>query len=482
MKKNSYLLLVFIFASIQAAYCQGKQPRLISGVSGYKNINTFPFFEVEPEPKKEKNKNVEETKKEAVKITKPEVAAVPLKLNDAKPVKEIKAAPKTEANSFTTIYFDQKQHKQKQPDNAYYYRKAKFDQTGNQPKGTVTDFYVNGDKPKFVGQFKKYQANYEEKNTEYDGLCKFYKEDGSYAIKIYVNNRVKNEVRYTANNEKTAEIEYTSDGKRKKYSEYVFDDSGKKIGDVDGALNSQTGHIESKERIFYTSNQIKSEKDFIDDCPTNKATLYKENGEKYDVHYQDFTCAPNGSWKFSNQSYFSTTHDKDSKAYKIIAQENKVAGIFQLPIKYDFYNKSFEIVAVFDLAGERPMSEFGIVWEFQDMSNYSYVKINTVDKTFEINAIQGGKPKKYMDGMKPQPLDINGSQVTITLRKTDNERIYTLNNVPLQSIKSNAAVNFNKFPLVSSASEFKLWGMGFYFKSNVINEKIILKSLEVKLL
>jgi hypothetical protein len=491
MRKYDLLILLILNGSI--AFSQSKPPKLISVSSAPRQINTFPFFETPPEPTKEVAVVVPDVKKSAKKPPEKEKnvkkAPVPVKEAISERKQETATteapAPATEAEGFKIIYFDKQNRKPGSKTNAYFYRRVKFDQSSNKPIGTVTDFYASTNKPKFVGQYRKYEDLYEEKNRDFEGRCLFYEENGAYSIRNYSNRHLLNETRYNEKGQVTAQIEYTSDGKRKRFSEYTADKNGRKLRNLEGSYNSKTGKEEAREETFYESEKLKSTKDFIDDCPKPKGTFYKENGEKYDAYFQDFTCNPlySQGWKFANGSSFQTSHKKEARKYEIRAEQGKQAGIFHLPVSYDFYNNAYEIAAVFDLSGSRPMQEVGIVWEFQDSQNYAYLKVNLTTKTFEINSVKDGVTQKYMAGIKPQPFTVTDSNVKIVFRKTAHERVFILNDEPLKYQKSSGQqVNYDKFVRVNLEKDFKTWGVGFYFKSAVINESIILKSLEVKLM
>ena len=484
--KRLLCFLLLLFLKINAGYAQNKRPMLVSAASQAKRVNTLPFFETEAEkpvkPEKKPEEVVEKPVKELAKSDPPANAPSVAKPAFSKPAVETKPMP-FDPEAIKTVYFNRRSAQTSNKDNAYFYRQAKFDRATNQPKGTVRDFYVNGDKPKFEGQFSKYESTYEERNTDFDGVCKFYEENGSYIARTYSRKRITKEVKYNVNGDVTGESTFDNAGRKKAFSDYILDKNGNKIGLIKGGFNSRTNREEAVKQLQYENGKLKSEVDLINNCPVSKALHYTEGGMVHEVYFQDFSCEPGNTWKFTNKSLFSTSLKRDPAGLQIRSVGEKGEfGTFQMPINYDFASKSFEILAVFDLATEKPMTEFGIIWEYVDNYNYSFLKINTATKTFEVNAVKSGTVQKYMTGVRQPSLDFGKGEVTLSFKSTAEGKVYSLNGQPLQYLKGSAAANFDKFARTDPAKESKTWNVGTYFKSTSINDGIILKSIEIKML
>ncbi|MEO6282949.1 MAG: hypothetical protein ABIN80_13590 [Dyadobacter sp.] len=483
--KSKALLLLVLLAKVHCTYAQNKLPSLISAKSELKRVNTFPFFEALPEkPAKEEKKKeeiVNSPAKDIAKVDKREIAPPPAKPAIPKPSSDTK--PNVDPEAISTVYFSKRLAKTSIKENPYFYRLVKFDRATNQPKGTVQDFYVASDKLKFEGQYNKYENIYEERNTDYNGVCKFYDENGSYVSRTYIKKKVVKEIKHNANGDPVGETTFDNAGRKKAFSDYILDANGKQIGLIKGAFNPKTNREEAVKQLQYENGKLKSEVDLIDNCPVSKALHYTEGGLVHEVYFQDFTCEPGGQWKFTNKSFFSTSLKKTPAGFQIKAVGEKgEVGTFQMPINYDFSTKHFEIVAVFDLATERPMTEFGIIWEYIDKDNYSYLKINTAKKSFEVNSVKFGITQKYMTGVRQLPLEIKQSELKISFKSDYNGKQYTVNGEPLKYLRGNDAVNFDKFARTDPTKESKIWNVGVYFKSSAINDGIILKSIEVKML
>ncbi|MCF0075080.1 hypothetical protein LZD49_31640 [Dyadobacter sp. CY261] len=479
-------LLLLLLLKLHAGYAQNKQPVLVSAASQAKRVNTYPLFETNADkPAKPDKKSDDVVEKPIANLAKSEMPAtvpVPAKAVSSKPTVESKKVA-FDPEAISTVYFNKRFAQTSNKDNAYFYRQAKFDRVTNQPRGTVKDFYAHNDKPKFEGQFSKYENTYEERNTDFDGICKFYEENGSYITRTYSKKRLTKEVKYNATGDVTAETEFDNAGRRKAFSDYILDKNGNKVGLIKGAFNTRTNREEAVKQLQYENGKLKSEVDLINSCPVSKALYYTEGGMAHEVYFQDFTCEPAGGWKFTNKSFFSTSLKSEPAGFQVKAVGTKGEfGTFQMPINYDFADKSFEILAVFDLATEKPMAEFGIVWEYIDNSNYSFLKINTATKTFEVNAVKLGIVQKYMTGIRQPSLEFGKNEVTLSFKSSQQGKTYSLNGQPLQYLKGSEPVNFDKFARTDPGRESKIWNVGAYFKPASINEGIILKSIEVKIL
>ncbi|MCE7059223.1 hypothetical protein [Dyadobacter sp. CY343] len=484
--KRLLCFLLLILLKLHAGYAQNRQPALVSVASPAKRVNTFPFFETTADkpakPEKKREEVVAKPANDVAKSEAPPAAPAIAKPAFSKPVVAAKNAA-FDPEAVRTVYFNRRFAQTSNKENAYFYRQAKFDRTTNIPKGPVKDFYVNGDKPKFEGQFSKYENTYEERNTDFDGLCKFYEENGSYIARTYSKKRITKEVKYNASGDVTGETEFDNAGRKKAFSDYILDKNGNKIGLIKGAFNPRTNREEAVKQLQYENGKLKSEVDLINNCPVSKALHYTEGGMVHEVYFQDFTCEPGNAWKFTNKSFFSTTLKKDPASFQIrTVGEKGEFGTFQMPVNYDFSNKSFEIVAIFDLATEKPMTEFGIIWEFIDNNNYSFLKVNTATKTFEVNAVKAGIMQKYMTGVRQPVLEFQQSEVTLSFKSTQEGKVYSLNGQPLKYLKGTDPINFDKFARTDPAKESKIWNVGAYFKSTSINDGIILKSIEIKML
>lgn len=483
-RKLCFLLTFLLIAGW--GYAQNRQAMLISAASQAKRVNTFPFFESKPEKPSKPDKKPDEVNEKPIKDQiKPEVIAIApplIKAESNKPASEVKPAA-FDPEAVRTVYFNKRFAQTSVKDNAYFYRQAKFDRITNQPKGLVKDFYVNGDRPKFEGQFSKYENVYEERNTDFDGLCKFYEENGSYIARTYSRKRITKEIKYNASGSVLGETEFDNAGRRKIFNDYILDKNGNKIGLIKGAFNPRTNREEAIKQLQYENGKLKSEVDLINNCPVSKAMHYSEAGLANEVYFQDFTCEPAGAWKFTNKSFFSTTLKRDPASLQIRTVGNRgEMGTLQMPVSFDFSNKNFEIVAVFDLATEKLMTEFGIIWEYIDDGNYSFLKINTATRTFEVNAVKAGTTQKYMTGIRQHPLEFGKSEVTLAFKSTQEGKIYSLNGQPIKYLKGSDPVIFDKFARTDPSKEYKIWNVGAYFKSTSINEGILLKSIEIKLL
>ncbi len=533
---TSFITFILILTG-QLALGQSDAVKLVSAASKPQRVNTLPFFEPEktfileeplaaapgksPEtPVKSEEKEIKtklevnesdkrkskvrvETEKVA-KDTKNKPKPVPPKTEivAAKPRQEptkttlppdslnlAYVAPPVldaqEAKGSKTLYFDRQKRRVGKDSQAYYLRKVQLDPETEQPIGKVSDFYVGTGKPRFFGQYRRYVATDEDKNIDYDGECIFYEENGAYTVKNYTKGRLEKETKYSANDLMIAFTEYDLSRHRKRFQERIFNAENQRIGQIDGGYNTSTGYEEAKQQLFYPNGKLKSTRELKNNCPDEKTTLGTETGELYEAYLQDFTCEPSESkWKFFNKSYFAVTHDVTSRSYRIRNEKKEGAtGLLSLPISYDFYKKPFEIETIIDISVAKPVGELGIVWEFQDENNYSYLKINLTKQTYEINSVKEGIVQKYMAGIRPQNLSLNGKEIKINFRKEANGWSYSVNGQELSYIKSNnQAVKFDKYPRISLDKTYKTWGIGFYFKANQINESIVLKSLEVKLL
>ncbi|AEI51500.1 hypothetical protein [Runella slithyformis] len=382
--------------------------------------------------------------------------------------------------SVEVMYFS-KQNRYTKRENAYFYRKGQFDPRTRQPKGMVQDFYAGTDKPKFKGQYERYNNDDESNNNKYDGTCEFYSEDGAKSIRIYSKGRLTQEARFNKAGQPTAEAQYNFDGKRKNFKEFLFDENGTQIGTLIGGYDSNSGLEKATQQLFQ-NGKFHSAIEFIGGCPKNEAKFMDEDGTEYRAFFQDFTCEPDNLWKFTNSSNFEVTHRKPEKAYSIRSLQSQT-GFLHLPVTHDFYKKSFEIEAVFDVTGQRSMTEFGIVWEYQDPQNYSYFTIDPVKQVYEINAVKEGTVRKYMTGINPQKLDLSEPQIKINYRKTGSEIFYTVNGQPLRftTTRNTGLQTFNKSARVDLEKEYKTWNIGFLFKSQAPNESILLKGLKIKL-
>lgn len=456
---------------------QNRPGSLVSASSGMQKVNTLAFFESpEKEPVDSKKEKENENKIPAVQ---PPIAEI------GKPAPKNKPEPRSEPSDpdgIRTVYFDKRENPTTKEGNAYFIRQAKFDRATNQPKGVVKDFYKLSGKPKFEGQYRHYESKYEERNRDYDGLCKFFEEDGSYALRQYEKKRVVRETKYTPDNQMITQTEFDLTGNRRKFRDYVFDKNGNQIGSVEGGFNSKTNREEAVKRINYQNGKPKSIVYMVNNCPQSKAEHFTENGLRHDVYFLDFDCEPSGQWRFVNKSNFQTTHKTDPNGFKVMAVNAREEGMLQMPVSYDFYNSPYEIVASFDLHEQRPMTEFGIVWEYKDNVNFSYLKINVQKKTFEVNAVKAGNVERYMAGVRQPALEIGSGQVTVSFRNGGGERVFKLNGEPLKYLKGDVPVNFDKLPRVDFEKELKSWGIGFYFRSGMINDGITLRSIEIRLL
>lgn len=375
-----------------------------------------------------------------------------------------------------TMYFT-KQNRYTNKEKAYFVRKGSFDPITKQPKGLVEDYYSDTNKPKFKGQYERYNNDDETRNTKYDGRCEFYEEDGAKSIRIYSKGRLEAEFQFNKEGQQIAEAMYLFDRKRKNFKEFIFDNNGKQIGSLVGGYDSELGQEKALRQIFQ-NNKLRSSVEYIAGCPNHQGDFMTENDHKYKAVFQDFVCNPEYSklWKFSNSSYFTTTHSRDNQQYTIRSTpgQQEQVGFLHTPITHDFYKKNFEIEATFELSNARPMSEVGIVWQYTDPKTYAYFKVNTKNKTFEINDITDNTPDNLMMGVKPQLPQQTSTSLKLTLKKVaDNEFIYLVNDQALPFAK----VKFPQFE-----KESKTWNIGFYFKAYAPNESLTLKYLEIKLL
>lgn len=452
--------------------------------------------------RKKKEKKPTETKEVAPAETKPapeppktEVAAKPKKKTpDPKPkvdntvtestlsfqpVEGVKADLKP-IEGVEVMYFS-KQNRYTKRENAYFYRKGQFDSRSRQPKGLVEDFYAGSNKPKFRGQYERYNNDEEANNNKYDGTCEFYEEDGAKIIRTYNKGRLTQETKYNKEGQQTAEAQYNFEGKRKSFKEYKFDETGNQVGTLIGSYDSNSG-LERAILQTFLNKKFHSAIEFIGGCPKNEAKFMEEDGTEYKAIYQDFTCEPDIQWKFTNSSNFEVTYRKEEKTYSIRSLEPQT-GFLHIPVSHDFYKKSFEIEAIFEVSGQRTMAEFGIIWEYQDSQNYSYFTIDPTKQLYELNSVKDGATRKYMTGINPQKLDLSDPQIKINYRKTGNEISYSVNGQPLKfTTNRNTGLQlFNKSARVDLEKEYKVWNIGFLFKSKGPNESIVLKGLEVKL-
>lgn len=455
------LLLLLVFG----VWARGQQTlKTLVAISDWKRVNTLPFFEPKPEPVKEVVVQKEQ-------VVAPKVAEVAVVANTLsfKPAQEVKINAQ-ELETAKPLYFDS-QNRLTKPENAYFYRKAQFDERTNQPKGAVEDFYTNGDKPKFKGAYDRYNSADEERNNKYDGTCEFYAEDGAKIIRTYNNGRSTYETRFNSSGRTVAQALFNIDGKtRKEFIEYLFDKSGVEIGNVRGRYNTSTGLEESKQ-VITQNGKVYSIIDFAGNCPTNKATFYTESGQEYGAIFQDFTCVPDLSgWKFSNGSDFQPTHKQENKQYLIRSTQEQV-GFLHLPVAYDFYKKEFEIDATFEQITTGSMAEVGIVWQYKDPQNYAHFKVNTVKSIFEIDALEEGESMKFMAGVNPSLGAIMDGPLKLSVKKSGGRFKYTVNGQPIKIPES-------KFPLLDDES--KTWNIGFFFKASKPNQSIVLKHLTIK--
>ncbi|AXE21778.1 hypothetical protein DR864_28300 (plasmid) [Runella rosea] len=390
------------------------------------------------------------------------------------PVEGVKADLKPLGGS-EKMYFS-KQNRYTSKEKAYFYRVAQFDPSSRQPKGWVEDFYTDSNKPKFKGQYDRYNNDDEANNNKFDGTCEFYEEDGAKRICKYNKGRLESESKFNKEGQTISQAQYAFDGRRKSFTEYIFDKNGKQIGTLIGGIDPGSGLEKATQQLFL-NDKFHSAIEYIGGCPSNQGEFMSETGVKYNAVFQDFTCSPDNDklWKFSNSSNFTTTHFKDKNSFSVRSTPSPQAqaGFLHTPVSHDFYKKPFEIEAIFELSDLRSMPELGIVWQYMDPKNYAYFKINTAKKIFEINDIEEDTPDDLMKGVKNQLPELTDNQVKLTLKKVGDDFFYLVNDQALPFAKV-------KFPRLERDS--KTWNIGFYFKASTSNESIILKHLEIKLL
>lgn len=518
LQVSSSMIIVAVLSVVLVAKSQ-ETVKVLTAISDSKRLNTLPLFEVKKEItkveandmiadntepvknlKKEetnpKTNNFEKIKEPIPSKTKVTSAQKPVVKENIKP--EVKSpsdskvtenilsfkpteTPKVEVmevENQNTKYFD-KMGRLTKKDKSYYYRKAQFDERTGQPRDKVQDFYTNGDKPKFVGQYSRYNSD-ETNNNKYDGECVFYEENGAKSIRKYRNGRIIEETKYNTSLSPISQVEFNLEGKRKSFQEYIFDNTGKQIGIFRGGYNSTTNQEEGKQEIFGVSVI-----DFIGSCPKSKCVFISSTGKRYEAYSQDFLCEPSTDteWKFVNSSNFQNSFKKGMQAYRVASTDKEQQGFIQLPITYDFYKKPFEMEAIFQIDPSKPqMAEFGIVWEYQNDKNYSFFSYNTSKKKFEVNAIKEGQPQKFMLGVNPIETIITGDEIKLVFYKGEGDLSYKINEQALKHKVKNGEDNFKKPVRIDLNTEFKTWGVGFYFKSQSPNETIILKHIDIKLL
>ncbi len=453
-----YLFYLFVLVSLLHFSAQSQEKiSTLAAISDWKRVNTLPLFFVPPPEKIAEVKIPKKPVKNT--FTASSLAFAPVKevIIDTKVLEAVKPSYFTEKGALTT------------PEKADFYRKAQFDERTGQPKGVVEDFYSNGDKPKFKGEYSRYNRDDESRNNKYSGTCEFYTKDGAKSVRTYNNgSKLLSENKYNENNKLISQTTYTSDGKtRKKFTEYIFDKSGNQIGERTGEYSSSKEREEIREVL--TGKSIIN---FAGVCPQSKGVFYDESGVEYESVFQDFTCSPSvNDWKSVNGSNYENTHRPETKTYDLRSIEEGF-GLLHLPVAYNFAQKSFEIEAIFEIPAQRAMSEFGIAWQVINPQNYVYFKVNPRKKTYEIDAFENGESTKVMLGSKPQ-LAINESgEVRIKMQNKDNKFSYFVNDQLL---------SFKKPPPLIQQNG-GAWNIGFYFNAASRNENIVLKRIEIKML
>lgn len=419
--KMRYLYLIYCLLNI--CFITSGQGKIIMASSGWKNINTIKIFNAESIQDK-------------------------------------------------VVYFD-KQDKVTTVQNAYYIRRARFNDE-RIPEGVVQDYYLSGMKKKFIGSYYNYNPDNEKLNDKFQGICEFYGEDGSQTTKVYQNGELLEEKKVMANGKLIYEMQLNTNKTKKYYEEHLYDEKGTEIGVIQGRYNSVLKAEEFRKRLFSSTGKTIADIDYIGECPKNKATYYAESGLSFPVLFQDFSCEPNNEWLYSNFEIFDKFFDKSRKAFQLKSNRTGEAFLY-LPTPNDFQKKPFEITASFEKMPRSTTPEFGMTWHFQDTNNYAYFSVNLENQTFEINAKINGEVKKYMTGIRNQ-INIENTTSTIYLKVTADPA----NNTFQYFVNDQAIIGYNKFPN-ALLKDIKVWNIGYFIKSKEQNNAIELKKFEIKM-
>lgn len=371
------------------------------------------------------------------------------------------------------VYFD-KQDRITTEKNAYYFRRAKFNEL-NYPEGIVQDYYMNGLKKKFAGSYFTYNIENEKINDKFQGLCDFYGEDDTKTTKLYQNGILLEEKKIDVKGKLIYEVQYNQNKTRKYYEEHFYDEKSNEIAVIQGRYNPSIKTEEFRKRLFSIDGKTLADIDYVGECPKSKATYYYDNNNPYPVYLQEFSCEPNNEWTFANFEIFDRFFDKSRTSYQLKSKSAGEAFLY-FATPNEFQKKPFEINATFERPTRNTVPEFGITWHFQDNNNYSYFLVNLENQTFEVNSKVNGEFKKYMIGIRNQ-ITISNNTPIITLQiiadPTNNSFKYFVNNQQL--------IGYNKFP-TALAKESKIWNIGYILKTKTLNDAIELKKFEIKML
>ncbi len=378
----------------------------------------------------------------------------------------------TQAN---TLYFD-KNNTPCKASEAYYFRLLPFEDFRS-PEGIVKDYYSNSLKLRFSGKYFKYNAKNENSNTNFQGDCDFFEENGKKTTKSYLDGQLKKEKIFNPKGQIIYEALYNDDLTKKYFISYYYDINGKQNGIFQGKYNPISRLEEGKKRTFYPSGEIYMDIDYENGCPKSIATFYSKTGESYPAVIQEFVCENPKEWYFINNLSFRKnilTNPNENTNAMVLKSLNDNIGVYYTSISNDFSRKPIEISFTFDQINKDNSPEIGIIWQYQSPQNYAYFTINPIKNTYEINAIINGEKKKYMLGYTNKiKADMRQSSIQMKM-------LIDPGNEAFQYWINGTKLDFDKFPQLF-IKENNSWNIGCLINPIEIGNEIELKKIEIKM-
>jgi hypothetical protein len=345
-------------------------------------------------------------------------------------------------------------------DNAAYYRLITLDAAGK-PVGLVRDFFITGEK-----QWQGYVSHFDPEDNANDiseGLCTWFHKNGKKAAEVTIVHDQYNGVykSWTENGAKESEVEYKNGILNGSYKTWFPNGRPSFVGQyVNGQFNG-------KQIAYLEDGRISYQETYTLGKPVKPCYEFLEaSGIVYNVCTDLFSKQKNVfTWKYSGAA--SAKHSMDEqKGLQLKSLTNaKAIAFFDFPADV----KELESISTaFTVTLEDEDTEYGLVWNYVDSSNFNYFVMSNGGwwsaGSFKNGERYGLEHKGIVKMSRSEYWQKDGNPQTISVSRNPDGLELWLNDNPIYSIYS-----------PSGSISFKQKGLGLIClsKSSVYFERFV---------